>query len=446
MSDVNSREIALQALQEVLEDGVFLHIELRRLLDKYAYLERAQKAFIRRLCAGCVERMVELDAVLDHFSSVPVRRQKPFIRTLLRMSLYQIMYMDSVPVSAACNEAVKLAKKHRFTQLAGFVNGVLRAAARGYKTLDLPEHVRYSMPEELYLLFKEQYPQTYRDIFGAFLSHSRKGTMIRVNRSNLTEPEAYYAARIGAEPVCAEAGIWRLMGIDGIETVEGFDEGLFCVQDTAAALAAYLAAPKQGDSCLDLCAAPGGKTMQLLDIMSGTGAVVSRDISEAKLSLIEEEAARCGFEHVQIECADAAVFSEHDRRRFDVVLADVPCSGLGVIGTKPDVKYHVTHEGIASLVSLQSRILENALRCAAPGGTVVYSTCTLNAAENEEQVHRALERGGCELMDIRERLPEQFLQYYTEKGILKLLPRAGVNEGFFIAVMRAKNHDGAGYE
>lgn len=436
MSEVNSREIALQVLQDVLENGVFLHIELRRALDKYDYLERSQKAFIRRLCAGCVERMVELDAVLDHFSKVPVRKQKPFIRTLLRMSLYQIMYMDSVPDSAACNEAVKLAKKHHFAQLSGFVNGVLRNAAREYKDLTLPEHVRYSMPEELYQLFVEQYPDTYKDIFEAFLTHDQKGTMIRLNRSRLTENEQGYTARIGAEPVCMETGIYRLTGIDGVETIEGFDEGLFCVQDTAAALAVYLAAPKQGNRCLDLCAAPGGKTVQLSDFLSGTGAVVSRDLSEGKLPLIEEEVMRCGFENVQIECADAAVFLEHDRQQFDVVLADVPCSGLGVIGTKPDIKYHVTEEGLSSIVKLQRQILSNAVRYVKPGGTLIYSTCTLNVHENEEQVRWLLEYCGCEAADIQERLPQQFLKYYKEKGMLTLLPHTGINEGFFIAVLQ----------
>lgn len=436
MSDVNIREISLQILQDVLENDVFLHIELRRALDKYAYLERSQKAFIRRLCVGTVERLLELDAVLDHFSKVPVKKQKPFIRTLLRMSLYQLMYMDAVPDSAACNEAVKLAKKHHFSQLSGFVNGVLRTAAREYQKLALPEQVRYSMPEELYQLFAKQYPDMYRDIFEAFLTHAQNGTMIRMNRSRLTEKEEKYAARIGAEPVCAETGSYRLNGIDGIEAIEGFDEGFFCVQDTSSALAAYLAAPKPGDTCLDLCAAPGGKTVQLLDIMSDEGRVVSRDLSEAKLSLIEENVMRCGFSNVQIECADASVFRQQDCQRFDVVLADVPCSGLGVIGTKPDIKYHVTKEGLDSLVQLQRKILENAVRLVSPGGRLVFSTCTLNIHENEEQVRWLTERCGCSLIDIQKQLPEQFLEYYKEKGMLTILPRIGVNEGFFIAVMQ----------
>jgi 16S rRNA (cytosine967-C5)-methyltransferase len=405
-------------------------------LDKYDYLERSQKAFIRRLCAGCVERLVELDAVLDHFSKVPVKKQKPLIRTILRMSMYQIMYMQSVPDSAVCNEAVKLAKKHHFTPLSGFVNGVLRTAAREYQTMELPEQVRYSMPEELYTLFKTQYPEQYREILETFLNHSEKGIIIRINRSRLAEPEELYASRIGAEPVCMEMGCYRLAGVEGTASVEGFEEGLFTVQDTSSALAAWLAAPKPGDRCLDLCAAPGGKTVQLLDLCGDEAVVISRDLSEAKLPLIQENVERCGFSSVQIECADAAVFYEKDVEQFDVVLADVPCSGLGVIGTKPDIKYHVTGETFASLEALQRQIMENALHYVKPGGTLVYSTCTLNIRENQEQVRWLTEHCACSLVDIRERIPEKFSDYYKEKGMLTLLPRTGVNEGFFIAVMQ----------
>jgi 16S rRNA (cytosine967-C5)-methyltransferase len=440
MSDVNIREISLQILMDVLEKDVFLHIELRRALDKYDYLERSQKAFIRRLCAGCVERLVELDAVLDHFSKVPVKKQKPLIRTILRMSMYQIMYMRSVPDSAVCNEAVKLTKKHRFTQLSGFVNGVLRTAAREYKTIELPERVRYSMPEELYKLFKAQYPDQYREIFEAFLNHSEKGTIIRINRSRLTEPEETYAARICAEPVCMETGSYRLTGLEGTASVQGFDEGFFTVQDTSSALAAWLASPRPGDRCLDLCAAPGGKTVQLLDLCGDEAVVISRDLSEAKLPMIQENVERCGFSSVQIECADASVFYEQDEEQFDVVLADVPCSGLGVIGTKPDIKYHVTGETFGSLEALQRQILKNALRYVKPGGTLVYSTCTLNRGENQEQVRWLTEQGGCRLIDIQKQIPKEFSDDYKEKGMLTLLPRTGVNEGFFIAVMRKEQN------
>jgi 16S rRNA (cytosine967-C5)-methyltransferase len=433
---VNIREIALQLLMDVLEDGAFLHIQLRRALDKYDYLERSQKAMLRRLCTGCVERLVELDAVLDHFSKVPVKKQKPMIRTILRMSMYQIMYMDAIPDAAVCNEAVKLVKSHHFGQLSGFVNGVLRNAAREYKNLNLMESERYSMPPQLYQLFKTQYPEHYKEIFEAFLNHSEKGVIIRINRSRLTEPEQDYVQAIGAQMVCGPLGLYRLMGIEGVANIPGFEEGLFMVQDTASALAVYLGAPKKGDRCLDLCAAPGGKTIQMLDLMSDEGFVVSRDLSEAKLPLMQENVERCGFTSVQLEASDASVFCPEDAEQFDLVLADVPCSGLGIIGTKPDIKYHITPEGLESLVNLQRTILQNGLAYVKPGGTLVYSTCTLNIHENQEQIQWLLEQQGCVPVDFQERIPKELINDYKEKGMLTLLPHTGLNEGFFIGVVK----------
>ncbi len=436
MSSEDSREIALGILDGVFEKGNFLHIEMRRAFDRYTSLDRTQKAFIKRLCQGCTERLVEIDFVTDSFSKVKVKKQKPFIRTLLRMSAYQIMYMDSVPDSAAVNEAVKLAKKHHFNQLSGFVNGVLRSIAREYRNLELPENVRYSMPDWLYQLFKTQYSDSYKEICEAFLSHADKGTVIRINKSRLDGDEAEFAREINAEPLNEELSLYRLSDIEGVESVKGFDEGFFSIQDPAAALAVHLGNPKPGSSCLDLCAAPGGKTIQLADEMKGTGLIISRDISEAKLPLIQKEVERCGFKNITVEQGDASVLNEKDEEKYDLVLADVPCSGLGVIGTKPDIKYHVTEEGLRSLVELQKNIITCAVRYVKPGGTLVYSTCTLNRGENEEMVAWLLENtDGFELLDVKEFIPEEFMGFYNSPGQIRVLPRAALSDGFFVVVL-----------
>ncbi len=264
--------------------------------------------------------------------------------------------------------------------------------------------------------------------------------MIRINKSRLAEPEESYTSHIGAEPVCPEIGIYRLRKIDGIESVSGFSEGYFSVQDTAAALSAYLADPKPTEACIDLCAAPGGKTIQLLDLTGDLGFVVSRDIAEEKLYLIKNEVERCDFRNAKVEAQDATVSTDEDIQKYDIVLADVPCSGLGVIGSKPDIKYHVTEDGIKSLIGTQRQILINALKMAKPGGRVVYSTCTLNFAENEEQVRFILQQGGCKLVDISERVPTCFNEFYKD-GMLKILPRPNINEGFFVAVLQVEDDE-----
>ncbi len=435
-SEADSREIALEILDSVFEKKNFLHIELRRAFAAHPTLDKTQKAFIKRVCQGTTERLTTIDAVIDSFSKVKVKKQKPFIRTLLRMSVYQIMYMDSVPDSAAVNEAVKLAKKHAFNQLSGFVNGVLRSVARKYKELELPENVKFSSPKWLYELFKNQYPDSFRDVFEAFLSHADKGTVIRLNRSRL-EDEDKFVRELNAEPVCKELSLYRLTDIEGVESVKGFKEGLFSIQDPAATLAVHLGGVKQGSICLDMCAAPGGKTIQLADELKGTGHVISRDISEAKLPLIEAEVKRCGFNNIIVQAADASHFNEADVDKYDIVLADVPCSGLGVIGTKPDIKINVTPEGLESLAELQKRILECAVRYVKSGGTLIYSTCTLNRAENEDMVRWILEKNpGFERVDIGNRIPREFKKFYVSTGEICVLPKIGLCEGFFVAVLR----------
>ena len=437
-SELDRREIALEILDSVFEKKRFLHIELRREFNAHPTLTLTRKAFIKRICQGTTERLIEIDAVINSFSKVKVKKQKPFIRTLLRMSVYQIMYMDSVPDSAAVNEAVKLAKRHHFGQLSGFVNGVLRSIARGYKDLDFPENIKYSMPEWLYELFKSQYPDNYMDICEAFLSHADKGTIIRINKSKLADEEPL-VLEINAEPVCKELSLYRLADIEGVESVKGFSKGLFSIQDPAAALAVHLGSPKENSICLDMCAAPGGKTIQLADEIRGTGHIFSRDISEAKLPLIDAEVKRCGFKNITVEAGDASHFNESEEGKYDFVLADVPCSGLGVIGTKPDIKINETPEGLESLVDLQKSILECAVRYVKIGGTLVYSTCTLNRAENEDMVAWLLENiSGFELVDIEAMIPKGFLAFYKSKGEICVLPRAGLCEGFFVAVLRRK--------
>ena len=436
ISSTDTREISLQILLDVIEKDVFLHVELRKALDACSYLERTKKAFIRRLCTGTVEKLIYLDYVIDSFSSVPVKKQKPLIRTILRMSLYQIIFMDSVPDSAACNEAVKLTKKHGFSRLSGFVNGVLRSAARGYKDIKTDEATSLSMPIEIYSCIKEQYPENYIDIFEAFNNHSQKGTIIRLNRSRIKGEDAgSYLKRINAQAVCQELDVYRLSGIDGVESVEGFADGYFSVQDTSAAISSFLASPAEGELCLDMCAAPGGKTIQLLNLSDDKIRVVSRDISEYKLSLVLEAIDRCGFKSCDVQLKDASVFYGEDVDKYDIVIADVPCSGLGIIGTKPDIKHHFSMQGTDELIVLQRKIMENAIRYVKPGGRLIYSTCTLNKKENEENVLWLVGEYGLEFEDISEKIPKCF-DSVIDRGMVTLLPKTGINEGFFAAVIR----------
>ncbi|MCR5742568.1 MAG: 16S rRNA (cytosine(967)-C(5))-methyltransferase RsmB [Lachnospiraceae bacterium] len=436
MADVNVRSLAVDIVTDVCEEGVFLHIELRRALNKYAYLERSEKAFMVRLSSGTIERLVTIDAVVNHFSKLKISKMKPFIRNLLRISVYQIMYMDAVPDSAVCNEAVKLVRKRHYDNLSGFVNGVLRSIARDYKEVKLTDAQRFSVSDELYELFKTQYPENYAQILESFLSNDHS-TILRFNKSLIDASRIKsIAEKYGMKTISEEMAIYSVSGSEGIEDIEGFDEGLFAIQDTSAALPVYLSGAKSGDICLDLCAAPGGKTVQLLDMLGGEGEVVSRDISEAKLPMIEENVLRCGFDNVRIEYADASEYLSADDKKYDIVLADVPCSGLGIIANKPDIKQNFKREACDELAELSRRIVYNAGRYVKENGLLVFSTCTLNRGENSEICKFIREKFDCESVKLS--IPSCMDRYEYTDDELTIFPTPGVCEGFFVAMFRIR--------
>lgn len=390
----NTREIVLDTLLALERGEEFSHRLIKAVLDKYHYLEERDRAFIKRLTEGTIERQTELDYYLNHFSSVPVRKMKPLIRCLMRMSVYQILYMDSVPDSAVCNEACKLAQKRKFGNLKGFVNGVLRSVARQKDGLPMPDEnaqpmeylsVRYSMPLWLVELWVKSYgrERAERLLEGLLAIHP---VSLRL-RTDCTEEER---GRLIQEMEAVGAKLHKSNLLPYLYTVEnmenltelpGFAQGLFVVQDASSAMAVEAAGIKAGDFVVDICAAPGGKSILAAE---RAGRVLARDVSEAKTALIEENIARMGRDNITVEVHDATVADERLFEQADVLLADVPCSGLGVMGKKRDIKYRVSEERIAAICALQRNILENSWRYVKPGGVLLYSTCTINPAENEE--------------------------------------------------------------
>lgn len=393
----NSREIVLDSLLELEREQVFSHKLVKAVLDKYDYLDAKEKRFIKRLIEGCIERRIELDYVISLYSSVRVNKMKPLIRQLMRMSVYQILYMDAVPDSAVCNEAVKLAAKRKFVGLKGFVNGVLRKIAASKDSISYPKkeedalkymHIRYSMPEWIVKLWIEQYgeedaekilegllqihPVTIR--FGQAVADSQVQACI----------EEWTAKGVTVSKIPELSYAYALEGVEGVAGLRGFGEGLFTVQDVSSMLAVENAGIKEGDFVMDICAAPGGKTM----LAAGkAGKVLSRDVSEAKVALIEENVVRMGLtDKVTCQVYDATKTDEAYVEKADVVIMDVPCSGLGVIGKKRDIKYNVSPESLESLVELQREIVDSSWKYVKKGGILQYSTCTIHAAENEEMV------------------------------------------------------------
>lgn len=429
---MNSREIILDILLEISGQNEYSNILITAVLNKYDYLEPREKAFIKHVAEGTLERRIQIDYVLDRYSKVPVRKLKPLIRELLRMSVYQILFMENVPDAAVCNEAVKLAKKRRFQTLQGYVNGVLRTIVREKDKIPYPERdkdivryfsIYYSMPEWLVRHFQKAYgDEKTEKILQGFLERQPVCVRIDENLEEETRKEILDAwkrdgVKVKSHPALSYA--FLLEGTEGISRLYGYQEGYFTVQDVSSMMVVEKAGIQIGNVVLDVCAAPGGKTMHAACKLHGSGRVIACDVTEYKTQKIEENCERLGYENVTVRVQDARVFDETLEEKADIVIADVPCSGLGVIGKKQDIKYRVTEESLQQITELQREIIRNVVRYIKPGGTLMYSTCTINSGENEKMVEWICEQFG-----------------FEKNRMVQLLPGIDETDGFFYARLR----------
>lgn len=444
---INEREIVLEVLLEITEHGMYSHIVLRDVLNKYQYLEKKERSFITRVTEGTLEHMMEIDYILDQFSKVKVKKMKPVIRNIMRSAVYQMKYMDSVPVSAACNEAVKLAVRKGFGSLRGFVNGVLRNVARNLDQIEYPTEprqrlsIQYSMPEWILNLWLKAYDS---DIVEQMLQAFQRETplTIRCNLRMVTPKQL--KEHLEAEGVTVKVHpyleyAFHISGLDYLGDLESFQKGEFSVQDISSMLVSELAGPKEGDYVIDVCAAPGGKSLHMAEKLNGSGHVEARDLTEYKVGLIQENIERTGLSNVEAVQQDALIFDETSVGKADIVLADLPCSGLGVLAKKTDLKYKATKEGADSLAKLQREMLKNVQAYVKDEGKLVYSTCTINPAENMDNVHWFLnEYPEFELIDVHGSLCEELQKDVKENGCIQLLPGVHQSDGFFLACMKKR--------
>ena len=420
-NSTNTRELALDMVLAIDRDGQYSHLVLRDVLDKYQYLSKQERAFLTRLTEGTVERMLTLDYVIDQFSKTKVKKMKPLIRELMRLSVYQIMYMDGVPDSAVCNEAVKLARKRGFSGLSGFVNGVLRSVARGWKDVTFQnESVRYSVPEWIIDGWNADYGRDVTEkMLEAFMQPAK--ITVRTNTQKCTPEEL--KDRLSQEGVTVEAieGIsyaFALSGFDYLAGLGSFQDGWFYVQDISSMTVAHAADPKKGDYIIDVCAAPGGKSSHLAELLDGSGMVEARDLTEYKVGLIEENILRHDLHNMKAVQQDATLFDEASVEKADILICDLPCSGLGVIGRKSGIRYKMTAEKAHDLAVLQQEMLDTVWKYVKRGGKLIYSTCTIHKEENEDNV-------------------AAFLQKHPQFTLVEqrqIFPMEG-SDGFFVAKM-----------
>lgn len=388
----NARELVLKGLYQIEEKGAYSNKALRDILDNSG-LAPADRAFATELLMGVVRNKLKLDHMIAQFSKVRLKKLSPWVHQILRMGVYQMVCREHIPDSAACNEAVKLAGRYAHGAARGYINGVLRSIAREKEKIAYPEDpiarmsVMYSCPMWLTERLAEQYGQTgCRRILED--SHRQHPPTLRVNRLKTTGAELVQTLlEEGIKTRQDREDPWCLY-VDGplhIQSSPAYQKGLYTVQNTSSMAAVRTLAPLPGEIVMDVCAAPGGKTTQMAECMEDQGRILAFDIHPHKIGLIQAAADRLGLTCVEAAKQDAALFQPELEKGADRVLADVPCSGIGVIHKKPDIKWKRQAEDIPALCQLQKKILDTVCRYVKDGGTLVYSTCTILREENQDQ-------------------------------------------------------------
>ena len=436
---MGARETALCALMACRKDGAWSNGVLKEYIQRDK-LDPRDAALATRLCYGVIQNRGKLDFYLRQLLTGKLKDLHPAVRDILHLGLYQIYEMDKIPDSAAVNEAVALAKKYaKNPKAAGLVNGVLRSAVRTNGTLKDPASYedRYSHPAELITLLKGSLPKGTLERM-LIADNAAPQTVVQVNLTKTTA--AALALRLEQEGVPTHPHSWMenclvLERTGNLEQLPSFRDGLFYVQDPASRLAVLCAElPKEGCRVLDCCAAPGGKSFAAAIAMEGKGSITSCDIHPHKTALIEAGAARLGFTNITARCQDATQPKPEWEGQMDAVLCDVPCSGLGIIRKKPDIRYKDLKE-TEGLPPLQLAILKNQARYVKPGGVLMYSTCTVLKRENEAVVEAFL-ADHPDFYTEKLTLPGEFPE--NDTGMLTLIPGQHDTDGFFICRLRRK--------
>lgn len=380
---INSRETAMKVLYEIEYEGAYSNMALKNAL-RYGEISHRDKAFITHLVYGVTDKKLTLDYIISKFSKIKLKKISKYILIILRMGVYQIKFMDKVPESAAVNECVKLARRYGHGASAGFVNGMLRNVVR--IDIEYPKDkieymsVKYSVP---LWLCKKWITDFGYEFTNELLKSFEQSARVCVRPNTLKITAQGLSDKLNDEGNKAEVKN-NLVYIEGLDigNDELYKKGYYTVQDEAAYTAGKVLAPKVGETIIDMCAAPGGKTTHLAELMCNKGEIFAFDIHEHKIEIIQKNAERLGISIIKAEISDGSVFNEKYAEKADKILCDVPCSGLGIIRRKPEIKWNRNEADDFPL--LQKQILLNASRYLKRGGELVYSTCTINKEENEE--------------------------------------------------------------
>ena len=428
----NEREVAVFALIDILDSKGYNNIVLKRTLNQNKNLSSIQKALVTQIVNGTLKNLIHLDYIINYFSKTKTTKMKPLILNTLRISVYQIKFIDKIPYSAVCNEAVNLVKSKGFKNLSGFINGVLRNTIRNIDNIEYPS---YEKDPINYISTKYSYPIWLVEYFMEFMNKDEIENLCA--RSN-DAPKMTISAN--TTKITRDALIEKLKN-EGMEATKGeltdksiyisktanildspsFKDGLFHIIDESSMVAVESLCPKEGDIVYDLCSAPGGKSFYAAYLMNNKGIIESCDIYPHKLNLVEESAKRLGIEIINTYENDATKHYSDKIGKADCVLIDAPCTGFGLLRKKPDIKYTKTKDDIYALAKVQREILSKSYNYVKIGGTLVYSTCTISEEENIKNVDWFTKNYDYEVCHTKQ-----------------FLPSTSNTDGFFIAKMIRK--------
>lgn len=449
---LGAREVALEILTRVAEDQAYSNLLLNQTLEKYK-LDRLDSSLVTEIVYGTIQRKNTIDYFLQRFINKGLDKLQPWVSNLLRLSFYQLYYLDRIPPHAVVHEAVEIAKKKGHQGISGLVNGVLRNVLRSKEELILPNGLpavkrialQYSHPEWMVARWIKQYGERTTEQICASNNEPPKSS-IRVNtlkhdRAALLELLRNQGLQAEPSEIAASGVIAKSGG--NLALTDGYAAGEFSIQDESSMLVSEITDPQPGMQVLDCCAAPGGKTAHLAEKMRDTGTLIANDVHEHKKKLIESQAVRLGLECIRALVTDAAHLSERFAEgSFDRILLDAPCSGLGVIRRKPDVKWSKNEQEIEGIADIQFSILSDIRNLVKPGGILVYSTCTLLQEENEGMIARFLEQFPEFEPDpeLEAMLPEAVREKaMLSAGMVRILPHYFHSDGFFIARLKRKS-------
>lgn len=426
-----ARNIALKSLYEINIKQAYSNIVLDKFINENREkLSNLDINFISELVYGVVTWKLTLEYIIQKYSKTKIKKMSDWVKNILYLGSYQIIFLDKVPKSAAVNESVNLCKKYNFKSV-GLVNAILRKIEKSdYKEISNITNsitrisLKYSMPEWIVKKFCDEYGEEETANICQNLN-LRPNISVRINR-------------LKGKMDLGEKGILEdfrtITGTKNITKTKEYIEGNITIQDEAAGLSSFVLAPKEGEIVLDACSAPGGKTTYLAELMHNKGKIVAWDIYEERLKQVEQNAKRLGIDIIQTEVHDATKLKEEYVEKFDKILLDVPCLGIGVIRRKPDIKWNRQEEDIKEISDIQFNILKTCSKYLKKNGTLVYSTCSMLKEENDAIIEKFIKEEKFETVNIEEQIPNEFSKI-TTNNMVQFLPSQN-HDGFFITMLK----------